>query len=117
MQSMKLIVKALHDEGVSIVAGTDMGFPGYSLDRELELYVDCGLSPLEAIQTATIIPARVMHRDKQSGSIDVGKQADLILVDGDPLQHISDLRKVTVVIKDGKIYYPPALHRMVGFSE
>lgn len=117
MQSMKVIVKALHDEGVNIVAGTDMGFPGYSIDRELELYVDCGLSPLEAIQTATIIPARVMHRDKQNGSIEAGKQADLILIDGDPLQHISDLRKVTMVIKDGRIYYPSALHKMVGFSD
>lgn len=115
--SMKKMVKVLYDAGVPIVAGTDMGFPGYSVDRELELYVEAGLTPLQAIKTATITPATVMSLDKNTGSIEVGKQADLIIVDGDPLKNISEIRKVSVVIKEGRIYDPVALHHMVGFGK
>jgi len=113
---MKNIVKALHDKGVIIVAGTDMGFPGYSLDRELELYVEAGLTPLQAIQTATIVPAQVMSLDKQTGSLKAGKQADLIIIDGDPLLQIRNIRKVWKVIKEGQEYDPGMLHGMVGFG-
>jgi imidazolonepropionase-like amidohydrolase len=114
--AMKNMIKALHDKGVTIVAGTDMGFPGYSLARELELYVDAGLTPMQAIQTATIVPARVMNLDKQTGSITAGKQADLIIIDGDPLVQIRNIRKVWMVIKEGQQYDPATLHRMVGFK-
>ncbi len=117
MQSMAASVKKLYDAGVTIVAGTDMGFPGFSLDRELELYVLAGLTPAQALKTATITPAQAMGVDKQTGSIEAGKQADIIIVDGDPLTNISDVRKVTTVIKAGKIYDPVALHRMVGFEK
>jgi imidazolonepropionase-like amidohydrolase len=116
MQSMAISVKKLYDAGVIIVAGTDMGFPGFSLDRELELYVNAGLTPAQAIKTATITPAIVMGVDSKTGSIEAGKQADIILVDGDPLNNISDIRKVSVVIKTGRVYDPVALHQMVGFS-
>ena len=117
VNGMQMLVKKLYDAGVPIVAGTDMGFPGYSLDRELELYVNAGLTPAEAIKTATIIPATVMHTDNMTGSIDAGKQADIIIVDGDPLKNISEIRKVSVVIKGGKVYDPVKLHQMVGFSK
>jgi imidazolonepropionase-like amidohydrolase len=93
-----------------------MGIPGYSLYRELELYVEGGLTPQEALQTATIIPARVLKRDAFSGSLAVGKDADLIIVDGDPLHDIHDIRKVQTVIKGDKIYDPGQLHQMVGFK-
>lgn len=116
-QSMVKIVKVLYDAGVPVVAGTDQGFPGYSLDRELELYVEAGLTPAQAIKMATIIPAQVMKMDKQTGSVDVGKQADIILVDGNPLTNIRDIRKVTTVIKAGRIYNPVSLHKLVGFSK
>lgn len=111
------IVKVLYDKGVPIVAGTDMGFPGFSLDRELELYVDAGLTPLQALQTATIVPAQVMKQEGICGSIDAGKQADLLIVDGDPLQRIRDIRNVKTVIKDGVVYDPSALHKMAGFVQ
>jgi imidazolonepropionase-like amidohydrolase len=114
---MKNLVKELYDKGVTIVAGTDMGFPGYSVARELELYVEAGLTPLQAIQTATITPARVMNRDKQTGSIKEGKQADLIIIDGDLLQQIRNIRNVWMVIKEGQQYDPGVLHRMVGFGK
>src|SRR6185503_11238613 len=99
-----------------LVAGTDQGFPGYSLDRELELYVDAGLTPFQAIRTATIVPAQVLKVNNITGSIEAGKQADLIIVDGNPLNRIRDIRNVTTVIKSGKIYNPIQLHRLVGFS-
>jgi imidazolonepropionase-like amidohydrolase len=116
-ESMVEIVKKLRDAGVTIVAGTDQGFPGYSVPRELELYVQAGLTPADAIQTATIVPARVMKIDNQTGSIEEGKQADLIIVNGDPLNNIRDIRNVTTVIKAGHIYDPHILHKMVGFSK
>ncbi len=116
-ESMVAIVKQLHDGGVTIVAGTDQTFPGFSVPRELELYVQSGLTPADAIQTATIIPARVLNLDKTSGSVEEGKNADLIIVDGDPLKNIRDIRKVTTVIKAGHIYNPHQLHLLVGFSK
>lgn len=117
MTGMLQAVKKLYDAGIPIVAGTDMGFPGYSLDRELELYVEAGLTPAQALKTATIVPATVMNVVKQTGSIEAGKQADLIIVDGDPLKNIRDIRKVSVVIKAGRIYDPVKLHQMVGFAK
>jgi imidazolonepropionase-like amidohydrolase len=115
-KDMLKIVKVLHDGGVPIVAGTDMGFPGYSVDRELELYVEAGLTPLEAIRTATVVPALVMKQAGVSGSLMAGRSADLIIVNGDPLHHIRDIRKVQVVVKDGQVYDPVVLHRLAGFS-
>jgi imidazolonepropionase-like amidohydrolase len=117
LESMSQIVKAMHEQGVPIVAGTDMGFPGYSLDRELELYVAAGLTPLEAIQSATIVPARVMNRGLVSGAIKAGFRADLIIVEGDPLTHIREIRNVRTVIKDGQVYDPVQLHEMAGFGK
>jgi imidazolonepropionase-like amidohydrolase len=114
---MMKTIKVLSDAGVTLVAGTDQGFPGYSLDRELELYVDAGLTPFQAIRTATIVPAQVLKMDKVTGSITPGKQADLIIVDGDPLSRIRDIRKVTTVMKAGRLYNPVQLHKLVGFSK
>jgi imidazolonepropionase-like amidohydrolase len=91
LESLRQIVKRLYDAGVPIVAGTDMGFPGFSVDRELEIYVGAGLTPAQALKTATITPAQVMGLDKQTGSIATGKNADLIIVDGNPLSIISAL--------------------------
>lgn len=117
LTSMGQIVKLLYDAGVPIVAGTDMGFPGFSVNRELEIYVGAGLTPAQALKTATIIPAQVMGMDKQTGSIAIGKNADIVIVDGNPLTNIRDTRNVKVVIKAGKVYSPTALHKMVGFSK
>ncbi len=114
--AMLSLVKVLQDKGITVVAGTDMGFPGYSLARELELYVTSGLTPMEAIQTASIIPARVMNMDKSTGSIKAGKQADLVILDANPLTEIRNIRKVHLVIKEGQTYDPHVLHRMVGFG-
>jgi imidazolonepropionase-like amidohydrolase len=110
------IVGALHRAGIPIVAGTDQLVPGHSLHREIELYVQAGLSPLEAIQAATIVPARAMGLEGESGSIEVGKRADLILVDGNPLRDIREIRKVRSVVTDGVLYDCASLWRSVGFQ-
>jgi hypothetical protein len=96
---MVQIVGKLHQAGVRIVAGTD----GYGLElvRELELYQQAGLSNVEALQTATIIPARMTGMDDRAGSIAPGKTADIILVDGDVSKDITNLRHVDTVFLDG----------------
>jgi len=116
MKAFMEIVNALNKNGITLVAGTDMGFPGFSVFRELELYVAAGLSPMEAIRTATITPARVMKQAAVLGSVEVGKNADLILIDGNPVNNIRDIRKLNLVIKDGQAYQPEALHKMAGFN-
>lgn len=107
-------VAKLYRAGVPIVAGTD----GYGLElvRELELYVKGGLSPAEALATATIIPARNVKADKRTGSIAIGKEADLLLVDGDPEQRIGDLRHVDQVMSDGYLMDGNALRSEAGYS-
>jgi imidazolonepropionase-like amidohydrolase len=109
------VIGALHRAGVTIVPGSDTGLVGYGLHREIELYVEAGMTPLEAIQSATIVSARAMRLDKETGTIEAGKRADLILVDGDPLADIRDLRKVSRVIVNGRIYDPAKLWESVGF--
>jgi imidazolonepropionase-like amidohydrolase len=116
MASNGRVIKALYDAGVPIVAGSDTGLIGYGIDRELELYVQAGLPPMAAIQTATLGAARAMRLDKESGSVEAGKRADLMLVAGDPLANISDLRRVTKVVRNGQLYDSRALARSVGFS-
>jgi imidazolonepropionase-like amidohydrolase len=115
-RAMVATVRVLHQAGVPIVAGTDQTVPGFSLDREIELYVQAGFTPMEAIQAATLVPARAMGMEKDSGTIEVGKRADVILVDGNPLENISDIRKVSSVFAAGKMYQPAALWTSVGFK-
>jgi imidazolonepropionase-like amidohydrolase len=115
-RAMETTVRILHQAGVPIVAGTDQTVPGFSLDREIELHVQAGFTPMEAIQSATIVAARAMGMENDSGTIEVGKRADVILVDGNPLDNISDIRKVSAVFAAGKMYQPAALWSSVGFK-
>jgi imidazolonepropionase-like amidohydrolase len=116
METNRKVTHALYDAGVTIVPGSDTGLLGYGLDRELELYVQAGMSPMAAIQSATLGAARVMKMDADSGSVEVGKRADMVLVDGDPLKNISDIRRVVSVVKDGRMYDSRRLGRSVGFN-
>jgi imidazolonepropionase-like amidohydrolase len=109
------VIGALHKAGVAIVAGSDTGLVGFGLHREIELYVRAGMTPMEAIQSATIVAARAMGHDRDSGTVEAGKRADLILVDGDPLANIADLRRVVRVVENGRVYDPAKLWRSVGF--
>jgi imidazolonepropionase-like amidohydrolase len=74
------------------------------------------MTPMDAIKTATIVSARVMKLDKDTGSIEPGKRADLILIDGDPLEDIRNLRKVSKVITNGRLYNSKKLAQSVGFN-
>jgi imidazolonepropionase-like amidohydrolase len=110
------VVRALHRIGVPIVAGTDQAVPGHSLHREIEIYVDAGFTPMEAIQAATLVPARAMGLERETGTVQAGKRADLIIVDGDPLADIRNLRRVVTVVQAGRAYDTSKLWRMVGFE-
>jgi imidazolonepropionase-like amidohydrolase len=111
---MVSLLGVMHKAGVPIVAGTDGA--GIELVHELEIYVQAGLSPAEALAAATIVPARLVGEDAKTGSVKVGKAADLALVDGDPSTRIGDLRQTRVVMLDGKLLDADALRRAAGFS-
>ena len=111
---LKELVGRLHQAGVPIVAGTDGS--GLELVRELELYVEAGFTPADALAAATIVPARLVGADKHTGSIAVGKDADLALVEGDPSRTIGDLRHVRIVMMDGKLMDADKLRAAVGIS-
>jgi imidazolonepropionase-like amidohydrolase len=108
------VVGRLHKAGVPIVAGTD-GW-GLELVRELELYQEAGLSNAEALQTATIIPAKMVGMDDRAGSIGVGKTADIILVEGDVSKDLGALRRVQTVFLDGYRLDGAALRKASGLG-
>ena len=108
-------VGRLYRAGVPLVAGTD-AIPGFTLQAELALYVKAGLTPAQAIQVATRNGARYTGTSHDRGSIEPGKLADLVLVDGDPTQDIADIRKVALVITQSHWFSPKELHEEVGIA-
>jgi imidazolonepropionase-like amidohydrolase len=108
------LVGAIHKAGVQIVAGTDGS--GLELVRELELYVDSGFTPAEALQAATLAPARLQHADDHTGIIAPGKNADLLLVEGDPSKNIGDLRHSRMVMMDGALMNCDELRSVAGIA-
>jgi imidazolonepropionase-like amidohydrolase len=108
-------VAELYRSGVTIVAGTD-GLAGFTLHRELENYVRAGIPAPEVLRIATLVPAQVLKREQDLGTIEAGKLADFIIVDGDPTKNISDIRKVVRVVKDGKVFDPVALYKELGVN-
>jgi imidazolonepropionase-like amidohydrolase len=109
------LVKALHDAGVVLVAGTDC-MAGFCLQRELELYSKAGIPNAEVLRLATWGAAGVTKRTDRLGAVAPGMLADLVLVDGDPVADISAIRRVSLVMKDGVIYDPAAVHRSIGVT-
>lgn len=107
------IVGALHRAGVRLVPGTD-SFEGFMLHRELELWAQAGIPNVDILHAATLGSASVNKHEKELGSIEVGKLADLVLVDGDPSKVISDVRKTQLVIKDGTIFEVSSLYGQTG---
>lgn len=107
------MVKMLFDAGVPIVPGTDT-LPGIMLHRELELYVEAGIPAGDVLALATLGAARVMKLETKTGSIEKGKIADLVLVDGDPLTRMSDVRKVVTVVREGVVFSSADVYGAVG---
>jgi imidazolonepropionase-like amidohydrolase len=112
--AMVTLVGELHRRGITIVAGTDGS--GLELVRELELYVEAGMSQAEALATATIVPAREFGAGDVSGAISVGRNAELFLVEGDPSRNIGDLRNVIAVMREGRLMQASDLRAAVGIS-
>ena len=110
---MLAMVKALYDTGIPIVAGTDCP-AGFCLHRELELYAQAGIPNNQVLKIATWGAATVTKRTDRLGSVEPGKLADLIVVAGNPVDRIGDIRQVDLVIKDGLIYDPAALYAALG---
>jgi hypothetical protein len=108
-------IKLMHDSGVPLVAGTD-DIAGYTLHRELEMYVLAGISANDALKIATWNGAKYSGVLDRTGSVTVGKVADLVLVDGDPSANISDIRKTSLVMKAGQLYRPEPILAELGIT-
>ena len=110
------VVYDLYQKGVDIVPGTD-GLPGFLYHRELELFVKSGIPIKEVLKMATIKSAVITGVADAYGSIEVGKQADLILISGNPLERISDIRKVLWTTQGGYLYEAEALYASMGIDK
>ena len=109
---------AMFRAGVPFMAGTDTAagvhvFPGFSLHEELALFVKAGLTPLQALQAATLNPARFLGRTADMGSVAEGKVADLLLLDANPLDDIDNTRRISGVLLAGRYFDRAALDRML----
>jgi imidazolonepropionase-like amidohydrolase len=119
----KEAVPVFHRVGVNMLAGSDCGasnnfaWPGWSLHEELAAFVEAGLSPLAALQLATRSAARFLKEDRERGTIEKGKIADLVLLDANPLEDIRNTQKIAGVMARGKWYDRAALDRMLGEVE
>ena len=113
------MVGDLHRGGAGLLAGTDgaVAFPlvvsGYSVHEELALLVEAGLSPLEALRTATLNPARALGRTDDFGAVAPGKLADLVLLDADPLEDITHTTRIRAVVQNGRLLDRAALDALV----
>jgi len=111
------IIKALRDAGIPLLAGTDFPnpycFPGFGLHEELQWLVKAGLTPAEALKTATINPARYFGIEQRTGSVAEGKTASLVVLDANPLLDISNTQKIEMVILRGKVLNKAALQALL----
>lgn len=111
----------LNKAGVKLLAGTDMPqpfvFPGFSLHQELELFVRSGLTPLEALRTATYNPAEYLGAVDSLGTVGQGKVADLVLLDADPLSDIRNTRRISAVIANGRVFDRARLNELLHYVE
>jgi hypothetical protein len=107
------MIKKLHDSGVQIVPGSDH-MPAFTIHRELELYSEAGISNADVLRIASLDSARIVGVDDITGSITVGKNSDLVLVEGNPLEDISAIRRATLVMKGNTAYKPDELYKVVG---
>lgn len=121
LQKYLQLVRVMTHAHVEFLAGTDTGepncFPGFSLHDELALFVEAGLSPLEALQTATINPARFFGVDRELGTIERGKRADMVLLDANPLADIHNTQRINAVILRGRLFDRTMLNKLLAEVE
>lgn len=110
--NMQKMVKELYENGLIVLAGTD----NVILQHELELYSDAGIPNAAVLKMATYWPAKVSGKDSLLGTIAEGKIASLVLVDGNPLEHMQDIRKIYVTIKEGRLYWPKEIYKAFGWG-
>ncbi len=115
------LVGMMHRAGVPFLAGTDVGnpycFPGFSMHDELALLVQAGLSPMEALQTATRNPANYLGNEKELGTVEEGKIADLVLLEANPLEDIRNTAKINSVVLNGRLLGRKALDQLLAELE
>ena len=111
---MVALLGRMRRAGIPIVSGTDGS--GVEIIRELEIYAEAGFTPAQALAAATIVPATLVGMQAHTGSIAVGKAADLVLVEGDPAKRLGDLRHTRLVMLDGRVLDADALREAAGFS-
>ncbi len=102
------LTKIFAETGVPMLAGSDYGggwvVPGVSLHQEFDLLADAGLSPLEVLQMTTWNGARFLQREATMGTVEEAKRANLVLLDGNPLDSVQNLHKIFAVVRDGRFY-------------
>jgi imidazolonepropionase-like amidohydrolase len=103
----------MYKNGITVVAGTD-DLAGFELHRELELYVQAGIPIPEVLRLATLGAATVMHHEKETGSVEPGKRADFVILGGDPMINISNVRKVRTVVKNGDVFDAAEIDKELG---
>ena len=113
------VVNAMHRAGVPFLAGTDTPpgvyiFPGFSLHEELQRFVAAGFTPLEALQTATLNPAKFLGMEDRLGTIEKGKLADMVLLDANPLDDVANTQKIAGVVANGRYLSRADLDKMLA---
>jgi imidazolonepropionase-like amidohydrolase len=111
------LVGAMQRSGVKMLVGTDSSFFGSAVHDELAEFVKAGLTPIQALQTATINPARYFGKLDSMGTVEKGKVADLVLLDANPLEAINNVRKISAVVVNGRLLDRKALDRLLGQVE
>ncbi len=115
------ITRLMEQQGVTILAGTDVGnpfiYPGASLLDELGLLNDAGLTPLQALQAATLNPAKFLHIEKDFGTVERGKTADLVLLDANPLEDIANTRRIDAVVLNGRLFDRSTLDALLASAK
>lgn len=111
------VVGEMNRQGVNILAGCDALTPGFCLHDELELMIQAGLSPMEALQTATRNPARFFGKLDTLGTVERGKIADLVILEANPLENIGNIRRINSVVVDGRYFSTEMLRKMLAEVE
>jgi len=107
------MLKKLHDSGIQLVPGSD-NMAAFTVHRELEVYSESGISNADVLRIATLDSARIVGVDDKTGSITIGKASDVVLVDGNPFEDMSAVRRATLVMKGDTLYRPDELYKAVG---